>query len=307
MSDISGESSIPLDPLGIDTTIDAAALPAEIDPVEIDPAVHAVTALPGPRFCRICGTAWQAEWTECGACVARLARRASASLLPADILSSSGVKPLEDGGVSSIKNAVALYFTLLAICAAGLIASLAHAPALGTDITVTVCLSFAVLVWAVFVRRDVMPPLRRVPHVGWIGAGVGTAFVTFGVAVGVMKLIGWLVPSPEVHMSDPYIRGGYGWGAVVLAIAVQPAIIEELAFRGIINGSLARALGPVETVFVGAMMFMILHLSPARFPHTMAMGLAAGFLRTRTGSLYPCMAMHFTHNFLCVIMEWAGK
>jgi membrane protease YdiL (CAAX protease family) len=93
---------------------------------------------------------------------------------------------------------------------------------------------------------------------------------------------------------------------VVLFVAVQPAIFEELAFRGVIINALQRALSPFETVIVSALMFMILHLSFGRFPHTLALGLAAGFLRVRTKSLYPCMILHFSHNFMCVMAERAG-
>jgi membrane protease YdiL (CAAX protease family) len=52
---------------------------------------------------------------------------------------------------------------------------------------------------------------------------------------------------------------------------------------------------------------MLLHLSPARFPHTLAIGLAAGFLRVRSKSILPCMALHFSHNFLCVALEWSAR
>ncbi len=92
---------------------------------------------------------------------------------------------------------------------------------------------------------------------------------------------------------------------IILCICVQPAVIEELAFRGVIFGALQKALSPFETIMVSALMFMILHLSIARFPHTLALGAAAGYLRTRTRSLYPCIVLHFSHNFLCVLAEWA--
>jgi membrane protease YdiL (CAAX protease family) len=50
-------------------------------------------------------------------------------------------------------------------------------------------------------------------------------------------------------------------------------------------------------------MFMVLHLSPANFPHTFALGVATGFMRARTGSLLPGMVTHFVHNLLCVTID----
>jgi membrane protease YdiL (CAAX protease family) len=53
-------------------------------------------------------------------------------------------------------------------------------------------------------------------------------------------------------------------------------------------------------------MFMVLHLNPIRFPHTLALGLTAGIVRVRCKSILPCMVLHFCHNFFCVVMESAG-
>ncbi len=36
------------------------------------------------------------------------------------------------------------------------------------------------------------------------------------------------------------------------------------------------------------------------------MGLCLGWLRVRSGSLYPCIAMHFTHNLLAILAEMGG-
>jgi membrane protease YdiL (CAAX protease family) len=205
----------------------------------------------------------------------------------------------------SIKSAMALYFILLAICVAGLIASLAKAQELSVDMWVSGTLSLAILIWSIFTWRDVLPPLARFPRLGWSAAGVAMGLATFAVAIGVIRGLQKLLHLPDEAMSSPYLSAGYGWLTVVAMVAVQPAIFEELAFRGAVLGALLRPLRPAEAVLVGAMMFMILHLAPMRFPHTFAMGVAAGFLRVRSGSLYPCIILHFTHNGLCVLSEWA--
>jgi len=109
----------------------------------------------------------------------------------------------------------------------------------------------------------------------------------------------------RINYSKPFLSGGYGMATVVLMICVQPAIFEELAFRGIVFGALQPTLSATEAVFVSAGMFMILHLSPAAFPHTFAMGVIAGFLRLRSGSLLPGVLMHFAHNLLCVALDYS--
>lgn len=54
-------------------------------------------------------------------------------------------------------------------------------------------------------------------------------------------------------------------------------------------------------------MFSILHLSPIIFPSHFLMGLALGFLRMRSKSLYPGMLLHGGWNAWVVSQElWGG-
>ena len=110
----------------------------------------------------------------------------------------------------------------------------------------------------------------------------------------------------EPKCAEPILGAGYGWGTVILVFCIQPAVIEELAFRGVILGSLRRVLGRRDAVIVSALMFMVLHLSVLSFPHLLLIGLVLGYLRIRSGSLYPCMVLHFTHNFMAIMAEAAG-
>ena len=95
--------------------------------------------------------------------------------------------------------------------------------------------------------------------------------------------------------------------AVVLTICVQPAIFEELAFRGAIMSALGKFLSSTEVVFVSSAMFAILHLSIPSLPHLFLMGVALAYLRQWCGSLYPGMLLHFCHNFLVVLSERYGS
>lgn len=262
---------------------------------EVPMAQVAVAAVAAPRFCRACGAAWQEGWQDCPVCVG--ARGAAGAIDSTN----------DSGDIGSVKKAVGLYFALLAVCAVGLVTSYADAYTLGVEVGLTIAISVVVLIWAMYSWREVLPPLQRAPGLGWMAASAAIGVGTFAVAMGFIGGLQFMLDLPEEYASDQFLEAGYGWGAVLLATAVQPAVFEEVAFRGVINSALSRVLGAGETIAVGAMMFMILHLAPARFPHTLAMGVAAGFLRLRTGSLYPCILLHFVHNSLCVgveYMEW---
>ena len=51
---------------------------------------------------------------------------------------------------------------------------------------------------------------------------------------------------------------------------------------------------------VASALFAALHFSVLSFPYLFAVGMALGWVKWKTGSLYPPMLMHFLHNYVVV-------
>jgi hypothetical protein len=204
---------------------------------------------------------------------------------------------------TAVTSAIALYFAFLGASVVAMIAVFAGGNSVNVDFWTTGMVSLLVLGWCAYARRDVAPALARVGPPIWFPAAAGGAVVTFAIASGALFVLSRLVGVPELRMTDDFVHQGYGWPTLVLVIAVQPAVIEELAFRGVILTGLQSVLSPGESIVVSALMFMIIHLSVPSFPHLFVIGLALGWLRVHTRSLYPGMLLHFTHNLLCVVFE----
>lgn len=262
------------------------------DPSESARAPMPVLSIPvdRPRFCRTCGSAWQADWSACPRCTS------VAAVVPLSVADEW----------RGMKSSLWLYFSLLAVCAMGIGLSRTFSQ-VPLELGLTAALSAVTIGWCLASASSIVPILRQRFNLLWLGTGVGFSFVTFAIAMGVIKGLQSMMKLPDDSMSKPFLHAGYSWAAIVLFVCVQPAVIEELAFRGVIFAGISRALSGMETVLVSALMFMTLHLSPARFPHTLALGIGAGFLRYRTKSIYPGMVMHFSHNFLCVLTEWVAR
>ena len=88
-----------------------------------------------------------------------------------------------------------------------------------------------------------------------------------------------------------------------MLISLLPGIVEEVGFRGIIQSLLARITGAREAWLIQAALFSILHLSPLMFPDHFLMGLCLGYLRSRSRSLYPGIALHASWNALVLVQE----
>jgi len=102
----------------------------------------------------------------------------------------------------------------------------------------------------------------------------------------------------------------------VAAIAVFPAVCEEILFRGVVLPSLARWMGSTGAVFSSALMFGLIHLDIAagvpvftRVPFAILVGVGFGLLRVRTGSLVPPILGHAVLNtitFATVVVTGVG-
>jgi len=90
--------------------------------------------------------------------------------------------------------------------------------------------------------------------------------------------------------------------ALTAAIAVGPAIGEELLFRGIILRSLAARLPGGLAVLLSAILFGAIHFDALQGLGAMLIGLYLGFLALATGSLWPAIAAHAINNLLCALL-----
>jgi len=85
----------------------------------------------------------------------------------------------------------------------------------------------------------------------------------------------------------------------VAAIALAPALCEELLFRGIVLPSFLRALGPAGAVAGSAALFGLTVLY--RVPFAFAVGVGFGALRLLTGALPPVILAHATLNTITLL------
>jgi membrane protease YdiL (CAAX protease family) len=251
------------------------------------------------RFCRTCGAPWEPSWAECPGCARRAAAAAGAPATASAFAQD----------VRSVKSAVALYFTLLAVSLVAILIVLVGKEDLGVvgDLTLGAIFSAVVVAWCLASPRLVLPSLSTAGPFRWYALAPAAAVCTYFAASSVVTFLDWAFGLEHLTYSDPYITEGYGFGWVVLSVCVQPGVFEELAFRGVIQTSLTRVLGAYESLFTTTLMFGILHLSIPSMPHLCFIGLVLGWMRLKSGSLYPGMLMHFTHNFLVVLSEGPGS
>jgi len=175
-------------------------------------------------------------------------------------------------------------------------------------------LAIPALVALAVLRRQLGPgelelgPLGAAEALLALGGGVALWLASLGL-VGLQQLV-W--PPPEGYLEafahlHEVLAPESPTAAVValLAIAVAPALCEELAFRGVAQPGLRPLLGPRGALVASALLFGLIHVDVApggltawRVPFAVGVGLGLGALRERSGRLLPGVVAHAGLNAL---------
>ncbi|MBX3443328.1 MAG: CPBP family intramembrane metalloprotease [Planctomyces sp.] len=92
------------------------------------------------------------------------------------------------------------------------------------------------------------------------------------------------------------------FAAVLLSMAVVPAVFEELSFRGVLFASIARRLSAAGVVIATSCAFGAFHLlvggslAVERFLPSTLLGIVLGTIALRSGSVLPGIVFHVAHN-----------
>jgi membrane protease YdiL (CAAX protease family) len=87
----------------------------------------------------------------------------------------------------------------------------------------------------------------------------------------------------------------------LLAIAVGPAVSEEVAFRGALLGAVRRHVPEAPAIVLSAIPFALVHF-PYLWPFTFGLGVVLGVLRRRTASILPGAIAHAALNTTTVLV-----
>lgn len=88
----------------------------------------------------------------------------------------------------------------------------------------------------------------------------------------------------------------------VLSIALLAPILEELLFRGAIQGYLQETgMRPWRAILIASFIFGVVHMNPAQIPFAFLLGIIFGWLYYRTGSLLPGIVGHVLNNSIAAI------
>jgi len=118
-----------------------------------------------------------------------------------------------------------------------------------------------------------------------------------------LKLLGNLgYEDMGINLPD---MNGFGFVGVLIVVAVLPALLEEIVFRGVLLNGL-RSFGMAGAVLICGGLFALYHQNPAQTIYQFCCGVAFALVAIRAGSVLPTVLSHFVNNALILLLTKLG-
>ena len=178
-----------------------------------------------------------------------------------------------------------------------------------TVITLVVLIALPAVLAALFLtKRPSETLLLRRPSILSIVAAVALALCVHPLLYVLSDIVGLVFPAGEEvkafeEQFQQVLAQAPGLWAVLLLIAVLPAICEELAFRGYILSGLRKMGNKWGAIVLSAAIFGIAHGMLQQEVMACLTGIVIGYIAVQTGSLWPCVAYHFVNNGTVLVIS----
>ncbi len=125
------------------------------------------------------------------------------------------------------------------------------------------------------------------PAVGWLGV--------------VIEQLYPISPEIQAELKKLFVEPHSLW-VMILVMAVMPAVCEEIAFRGFILSGMRHVGHKWRAIAITSLFFGVTHALFQQSIVTFFVGCVLGYVAVQTGSLFPAIAYHVTHNTLTVLL-----
>jgi sodium transport system permease protein len=135
----------------------------------------------------------------------------------------------------------------------------------------------------------------------WMGLGL---WVVALIASGIYAsyAVEFLPEENELMDAFNYIFENLSLPNQILMIAVLPAIVEELIFRGLFLSSFLKHTRPSTAIIATSLMFAAMHFSLLKLVTTFILGCTFGYVVYKSKSIFPAIFLHFLNNGFSVLV-----
>ena len=167
-----------------------------------------------------------------------------------------------------------------------------------TTTGIAMILSGIAMIWHLIHFKYVKFNLKSFSEVSGKTIGLSIPLIVAGMVF--INLCSEFLNLPDL-MQDTFLgmsRNVFG----IISITIMAPLVEELLFRGAIQGYMLRkGMKPLHAILIASAIFGIVHMNPVQIPFAFAIGLIFGWLYYRTGSVVPGIIGHFINNSIACL------
>jgi membrane protease YdiL (CAAX protease family) len=141
-----------------------------------------------------------------------------------------------------------------------------------------------------------------------VGIIIGVVIIT----IGILTVLPRFIPDSKETPFSQMLKASRAVRIVVAFLAVFTApLVEEFVYRGLLYSPLKRAIGMGGAVISATLLFALVHVPQywgawASLTGLLLLSLALTFIRAKTRSIFPCVAIHTLFNSIGAIGILAG-
>lgn len=156
--------------------------------------------------------------------------------------------------------------------------------------------------WAEFaaLRKPLAPETISFSALCAVGCTVAASALSALWTVFLQQAFGYVAPPNDLLIP----QGAVQWALALFAVALMPAVCEELLFRALIQRGLCRLL-PRAGVWLAAALFAGAHMQLGALPALFMIGATLGLIMRRRG-LYAAMLFHGLYNACVLVLSARG-
>jgi membrane protease YdiL (CAAX protease family) len=148
-------------------------------------------------------------------------------------------------------------------------------------------------------------PFRKVFRFRWVHPKLLVVSVFLGIGLGIVsdeldRMVQSAVPMPEDILKAlqrfMVFNSTKEMLLLIFTVVIFAGLVEEMLFRGFLQGSLERSGREVKAIVITAFVFSFLHFNPWWAFQIFSLGLVLGVLAWRSGSILPGVVIHMTNN-----------
>lgn len=223
-----------------------------------------------------------------------------------EVFLNSERQPAQSDVLQTLAPTLAYYFITLVLLAAYKLTDIFPPGFEGLAIISGIDVIFVIIFWAFYFRE--LRPLFSLTglRLGLMSLTIVCAAIAGILVTGLANIIQFSIQDDVFYSTYLFEDTSTPFLWAVLFICVQPALFEEVTFRGFLYSNLSKVTSARSAIYITGFIFGIIHLAVISMLWLVPIGLIFAFMRMKYNTLWYGIAAHFTYNFVITLIDfWA--